>query len=118
MQSYKDLTKYFGTALSDSVFQDFLKENFEDLTKHNVTESSYIISKQAKIELGFQNKQAVFDEDDEIVFEEGDARFSTINIFFPDIFSVPLFVFKFGKFYPKHSPLIALHIDCTIQLIG
>ena len=81
MHSFKDLTKYFGTALSDSSFQTFLKRNFSDLTEYNVAESNYISSEEAKIELGFQNKEAVVDEDDGIVFETGNPLFSTINIF-------------------------------------
>jgi len=81
MHSFKDLTKYFGTALSDSAFQAFLSNNFDDFTQYNVVESNYISSENAKIELGFQNNEAVADEDDEIVFDEGNPLFSTVNIF-------------------------------------
>jgi hypothetical protein len=31
--------------------------------------------------LGFQNRETVVDEDDEVTFEEGNPLFSTINIF-------------------------------------
>jgi hypothetical protein len=81
MLSFKDLTKYFGSSLSDTAFQAFLSSNFDDLTQYNVVESNYISSAQAKIELGFQNKEAVIDDDDEIVFNEGNPLFSTFNIF-------------------------------------
>lgn len=81
MHSFKDLTKFFGTALSHTSFQTFLATNFNDLTKYNVFESNYVSSEEAKIELGFQNNEAVIDEDDEIVFNEGNPLFSTVNIF-------------------------------------
>ena len=81
MHSFKDLTKYFGTALSDTSFQNFLATYFHDLTKYNVVEGNYVSSEEAKIELGFQNNEAVVDEDDESAFDEGNPLFSTVNIF-------------------------------------
>jgi hypothetical protein len=81
MQSYQDLTAYFGAPLADASFQTFLATNFKDMTPYAVGESNYISSEQAQIELGFQNDDAVFDEDNERVFDEGNPLFSTINIF-------------------------------------
>ena len=77
MHSFKDLTKYFGSALSDSTFQAFLKNNFDDLKKYNAVESNYVCSGEAKIGLGFQKNEAVVGDADEVVFDEGNPIFST-----------------------------------------
>lgn len=78
--TYLDITKYFGTQLSDIDFQNFLKELSCDPKKYNIAESQYILSNDNGIEVGFKNKTAVYDEDDQIVFEEGNPVLSVINI--------------------------------------
>jgi hypothetical protein len=81
MISYKAFTKYFGCNLNDENFQFFLSGIFTDLTAYNVSKSNYIISPQAGIELGFINDSAVYDEDEETVFEKGNPVFSHFNLF-------------------------------------
>lgn len=79
MLSYKDFTHYFGSYLNDTAFQTFLNKTFTDLTSYDVSESDYIVSDQAKIELGFTNADAVYDDDENEVFNEGAPVFSHIN---------------------------------------
>lgn len=81
MLLYKDLTKYFGASLLDKDFQVFLKKTFSDLTEYNILESEYIISFRAGIELGFQNDEALFDYDENVVFEQGNPIFSHFNLY-------------------------------------
>ena len=81
MLSYQDLSKYFGLKLFDKDFQFFLKNTFSDLTEYNVIESNYITSINTGIELGFKNKDAVYDDDDNILFEKGNPIFSHFNLF-------------------------------------
>lgn len=81
MLSYKDLSNFFGYSLNDPNFKSFLNMSFEDLTDYNVVESSYIVSEEKGIELGFINEDAEFDDDDEIVFNEGNPIFSHYNIY-------------------------------------
>jgi hypothetical protein len=76
MLSYKDLIKYFGTSLYDVDFQKFLKQSFSDVTSYDILRSDYIISELFGIELGFTNNDAVYDDDDGVVFEEGNPIFS------------------------------------------
>lgn len=76
MLSYQDLTKNFGTNLSDTDFQLFLTSTFSDLTEYNILESDYITSEKTGIELGFINNDAVYDDDENIVFEKGNPVFS------------------------------------------
>jgi len=80
MQSYKDLSNHFGTNLYDPSFNSFLHANFSDLTEYNVAESDYVISEEKGIELGFINEDAEFDEDEELVFNEGSPMFAFFNI--------------------------------------
>lgn len=80
MLTYDDLTIYFGTPLKDEAFQKFLAANFPDLTAYDIF-NGYITSSQTTIELGFENSTAVFDEDTEEVFDEGDPVFSHINLY-------------------------------------
>ncbi|WP_295801480.1 hypothetical protein [Mucilaginibacter sp.] len=81
MLSYLDFSKRFGAYLSDPEFQSFLESTFTDLTTYNVSQSEYMISESTEIELGYTNEDAIFDEDDEIVFKEGNPRFSHFNIY-------------------------------------
>ncbi len=81
MLTYKDLTKYFGSFLIDKNFQTFLFNNFTDLTEYDILESSYIISELTGIELGFINNDAVYDEDDAVIFEKGNPIFSYFNLY-------------------------------------
>ncbi len=81
MHSYKDLTRYFGVPLSDTNFQSLIKSTFDDLTDYNVIEGNYMISKSNGIELGFTNNDATFDEDEDVVFDQGNPVFSHINIY-------------------------------------
>ena len=76
MLSYKDLTKHFGSSLFDEGFQTFLSDTLSDLTKYDILESDYITSEKNGIELGFTNNDAVYDDDDNIVFEKGNPVFS------------------------------------------
>lgn len=75
MLSFKDFTKHFGSSLFDKGFQSFLTDTFSDLTEYNVTESDYITSEDTGIELGFTNRDAVYDDDDNVVFEKGNPTF-------------------------------------------
>jgi hypothetical protein len=81
MLSYQDLSKNFGLNLFDKDFQLFLRNTFSDLTEYNVLESNYITSVKAGIELGFKNKGAVYDDDDNILFEKGNPIFSHFTLF-------------------------------------
>ena len=81
MLSYQDLSKKFGLNLFDKDFQLFLRNTFSDLTEYNVLESNYITSINTGIELGFKNKDAVYDDDDNILFEKGNPIFSHFILF-------------------------------------
>jgi hypothetical protein len=81
MLSYTDFTKRFGAQLSDVEFRSFLENTFTDLTTYNVSQSEYMVSDITGIELGYRNDDAVFDDDEEIVFEEGNPIFSHFNIY-------------------------------------
>lgn len=76
MLSYLDFTKHFGTSLSDEGFQNFLCNTFSDLTEYNILESDYITSEKDGVELGLTNNEAVYDDDENIVFEKGNPIFS------------------------------------------
>lgn len=76
MLSYTNLVQYFGTSLFDRKFQIFLSTAFTDLTKYNILKSDYITSEITGVDLGFTNNNAVYDEDDEILFEKGAPVFS------------------------------------------
>jgi hypothetical protein len=77
---YLDITKYFGTKLSDPDFQSFLKSISCDPTKYNVAKSEYVSSKTTGLEFGFRNDDAIYDEDDQKVFKKGTPIFSLFNI--------------------------------------
>jgi hypothetical protein len=81
MLSYRDFTNHFGTSLSNEGFQIFLHDTFSDLTDYDILESDYITSENNGIELGFINIHAVYDEDDNVVFEKGDPIFSHFILF-------------------------------------
>lgn len=81
MDSYRELSKFFNTDLMDNEFKTFLKEKFDDLTEYKIAESDYIKSKKNGIELGFKNNDAVYDEDDKVVFQKGNPKFSHFNLF-------------------------------------
>jgi len=81
MLSYKDITKYFGSSLLDKAFQSFLINTFSDLTEYNILESNHIISEDKGIELGFTNNEAVYDDDDRVVFESGNPIFSHFIVY-------------------------------------
>ena len=76
MLTYKDLTKYFGSSLFDKSFQTFLSDTFSDLTKYDILKCDYITSEKNGIELGFTNNDAVYDDDENFVFEKGNPIFS------------------------------------------
>src|SRR5437868_14167033 len=82
MLSYKDFTRHFDLSLFDKDFQKFLTNSFSDLTEYNILESDYITSEKAGIDLGFTNNEAVYDDDDNVVFEKGNPVFSHL-IFYP-----------------------------------
>ncbi len=81
MLSYKDFTKRFGTNLFDEEFQTFLQSIFTDLTKYDILESDYLISENIGIELGFSNNEAIYDDDDKVVFEKGNPVFSHLILY-------------------------------------
>ena len=81
MISYKDLTNYFGASLSDEGFQSFLTVTFSDLSEYNILDHDYITSAITGIELGFTNNDAVYDEDEAVVFEFGNPIFSHLNLY-------------------------------------
>lgn len=76
MLSYKEFTIYFGSHLKASDFQSFLAATFTDLTAYDIRESDYIVSERMGIELGFTNKEAIYDDDDKVMVEKGDPLFS------------------------------------------
>jgi hypothetical protein len=80
MDSYRELSKFINTDLNDSEFKSFLIEKFDDLTEYNIAESAYIKSKKNGVELGFKNKDAVYDEDDKVIFQKGTPKFSHFNL--------------------------------------
>lgn len=81
MITYKDLIKYFGSFLVDKDFQSFLVKTFVDLSGYNILDSNYITSELSGVELGFTNNDAVYDDDDQIVFEKGNPIFSHFNLY-------------------------------------
>jgi hypothetical protein len=81
VHSYKEFIFHFGSHLNAHGFQSFLSETFNDLTDYDVTESEYIVSELTGMELGFTNDEAIYDEDDKVVFEKGDPIFSHFNVF-------------------------------------
>ena len=80
MLSYTDFIKHFGLSLSDETFQTFLS-NFSDLTDYNILESDYITCGKDGVDLGFTNNEAVYDDDENVVFEKGNAVFSHFNLY-------------------------------------
>jgi len=81
MHSYKELIFHFGSHLNENGFRYFLSETFSDLTHYDVTESEYVVSELAGMELGFTNESAIYDEDDMVVFEKGGPIFSHFNAY-------------------------------------
>jgi len=81
MLSYTDFTNHFGRSLFEKEFQSFLIGTFSDLSEYDITESDYIISDEKGLELGFTNAEAVYDEDDKIIFQKGNPIFSHFNIY-------------------------------------
>lgn len=76
MLSYKDFTRHFGSNLFDKDFQVFLTTSFSDPAEYDILKSDYIISEQGGIELGFTSKDAIYDDDENVVFEKGNPIFS------------------------------------------
>jgi hypothetical protein len=66
-----------------------LQRTFDDLSDYNVAKGDYIISKASGIELGFTNKETVFDEDEGTVFEQGSHILPHVNIY-PKALSIEL----------------------------
>ena len=81
MLTYTELSKYFGSYLVDKEFKSFLANNFVDLTEYNILNSNYITSYLTSIELGFTNNDVVYDDDDQLIFEQGNPIFSHYNLF-------------------------------------
>jgi hypothetical protein len=80
MLSYKDFTKYFGLGLLDKDFQSFLTSSFTDLTDYDILEGDYICSELTGIEIGFTNKETLYDDDENVVFEKGNPIFSHFTL--------------------------------------
>lgn len=81
MLSYQDLSKHFGADLFSNDLQALLADHFPDLTNYDVRESDYVISSKHGIEFGFINHDAVYDEDENILFESGTPVFSHFNLY-------------------------------------
>lgn len=88
MLGYVDFIKYFGSFLVKEQFKSFLAETFVDLTEYNIFEG-YMISELAGIELGFTNEDAIYDDDEEIIFEPGNPVFSHCNFYPKSEVSLP-----------------------------
>lgn len=80
MLSYLDITNFFGKSLYNADFQKFIHQNFSNLSDYDITDTDYIASEDG-IELGFKNDDAVYDEDDLVVFEPGNPVFSHVNLY-------------------------------------
>lgn len=80
MLSYTDFIRHFGLNLFDETFQTFLS-NFSDLTEYNILESDYITCEKDGVDLGFTNNEAVYDDDENVVFEKGNPVFSHFNLY-------------------------------------
>jgi hypothetical protein len=81
MLNCSTLIKYFGVELLDISFQNFLNDNFNDLTEYNILDTDYIISDQKGLELGFTNTTAIYDDDTQELFEKGNPIFSHFNLY-------------------------------------
>jgi len=81
MLSCKELIKYLGTYLSNTDFNSFLSNTFTDLSAYDVLKHDYMISDSSGVELGFVNEDSVVDDDDQIVFEDGNPIFSHFNLY-------------------------------------
>lgn len=79
--TYLEISKYFGTKLSDTNFQTFLKSISCDPAQYNVSTGDYISSETIGLDMGFKNVDAVYDDDDEKVFEKGTPIFSLFNMY-------------------------------------
>ena len=51
------------------------------MTDYNILDSNYIISESSGMESGFTNNDAVYDDDGNIIFENGRPIFSHFNIY-------------------------------------
>ena len=80
MLTYKDFTNFFGSYLTDPIFQKFLTANFSDLSEYDIFDG-YISSELTAIELGFRNDDAIYDDDTEQIFENGNPFFSHFNLY-------------------------------------
>ena len=80
MVTYTDVIKYFGVHLFDEGFQSFLTITFSDLSDYDIF-NGYMISGETCVELGFTNNDAIYDDDENIVFDKGNPFFSHFNIF-------------------------------------
>jgi hypothetical protein len=105
MLSYRDFTKYFGTSLSDEGFQNFLHNTFSDMTEYDILESDYITSENNGIELGFINNQAVYDDDDNVVFEKGNPIFSHFILYTKSLTLIDNFPFD-TNFHDNRTEVI------------
>lgn len=81
MLSYKEFTDRFGVSLFDKEFQAFLTNTFTDLTEYNILNGDYMISENTGLEIGFTNNDAVYDDDENVVFENGHPIFSHFNAY-------------------------------------
>lgn len=75
------MIKYLGMFLVDKDFQSFLAKTFVDLSGYNILESNYITSELSGVELGFTNNDAVYDDDEQIIFEKCNPIFSNFNLY-------------------------------------
>jgi|GEM_PF-1444295 hypothetical protein len=78
--TYTEITKHFGTKLSDPEFQTFLKNISCDQTEYNVARGEYISSKITGLEIGFRNDDTIYDDNEQQVYEKGTPTFSLFNL--------------------------------------
>lgn len=80
MLTYENIAAHFGSSLYDQTFQQFLHNQFYAIGEYDIF-NGYIIVEGLGIELGFTNNDAVFDDDEEIIFEKGNPIFSHFNLY-------------------------------------
>ena len=79
--TYLELTKYFGTELSDPDFQEFLKSISCNPAAYDASESDYIKTADEKLEIGFRNDDARYEDDERTIFNQGNPVFAHFNIY-------------------------------------
>ena len=79
--TYLELTKHFGKELSDPDFQEFLKNISCDPATYDASESDYIKTADEKLEIGFRNDTARYEDDERTIFNQGNPVFAHFNLY-------------------------------------